>query len=106
MNEYLSTIYTSYYTTPFGKKVWAFLNEHDNKIRMETASDLNHPAVEPLTILLVLEFGEYIRNDHIKQMMSDMVLQIMESRNFHLSSNNIKIHFGDLFDVGSNFSRN
>jgi len=106
MNEYLSTIYSNYYSIPFGKKVWAFLNEHDNKIRMETASDLDHPAVEPLSIILVLEFGDYIRDNNIKLMMEDMVLQIMESRNFHLISNNIKIHFGDLFDVGSNFSRN
>ena len=106
MNEYLSTIYTSYYTTPFGKKIWAFLNEHDNKIRMDTASDLTHPAVEPLTKLLVLEFGEYIRDNNIKQMMSDMVHQIMESRNFHIVSNNFKIHFGDLFDTDSIYSRN
>ena len=106
MGEYISNQYYKDYNTRFGEKVWAFLNFYDNKIRMETASDLNHPAVEPLSKLLVLEFGSYIRNEDIKSMIGNMVLQIMESRNFHLVSDHIKIHFGDLFDTESKYSRN
>ena len=40
MSEYISNQYFKDYKTPFGQKVWSFLNFHDNKIRMETASDL------------------------------------------------------------------
>ncbi len=106
MAEYISNQYYQYYNTPFGKKVWAFLNFHDNKIRMETASDLDHAAVEPLSQLLVSEFGDYIRNEDIKLMIGNMILQIMESRNFHLVSNDTKINFGDLFAAESKYARN
>ena len=106
MLTYNPNQFSNIYNTPFGKDIWKFLNEHDNIIRMETASDLLRPAVEPLSKLLVSNFGKPIREDRTKQMIGHMVRQIMEARNYRIVSNSIKIRFGDLFNVASKYTRN
>jgi len=103
MSDYISNQFSNLYNTPFGREIWDFLNEHDNIIRMETASNLLRPAVEPLSKLLVKRFGSKIREDRVKQMIGHMVRQIMEDRNYKIVSNNIKIRFGDLFTRASKY---
>jgi hypothetical protein len=106
MSSYNPSQFSNIYNTPFGKEVWKFLNEHDNIIRMETASDLLRPAVEPLSKLLVSKFGKAISEDRTKQMIGHMVRQIMVAQNYRLVSSSIKIRFGDLFNVASKYTRN
>ena len=88
-----------------GQDIWKCLNEHDNIIRMETASLLKRPAVEPLSEILVDEIGDDVREDRTKQMIGHMVRQIMEAREFAFHRHNIAIRFGDLFSRGSRYIR-
>ena len=88
-----------------GQEIWKCLNEHDNIIRMETASLLKRPAVEPMSEILVERFGAIVREDRTKQMIGHMVRQVMENRGFALNAHNIVIRFGDLFSRGSRYKR-
>ena len=72
---------------------------------METASDLQRPAVEPLSEVLLKRFGAKVKDDRTKQMIGHMVRQIMESLNYEHFSNNIKIRFGSVFSRASRYSR-
>lgn len=91
--------------TDLGKQVWSWLNEHDNVIRMETASELGRPAVEPLATRLVAHFGQPVREDRIKQMIGHMVRQLLEARGFSLHGQGVKVRLGDLFSVASKYKR-
>ena len=93
------------YDTELGKQSWNFLTNHDNIIRLETASELSKPALEALTNRLIPEFGEPVKNDRIKQMVGHMVRQILEPRGFTLSSSNVKVRFNGLFTRASRYER-
>ncbi|MCK4295291.1 MAG: hypothetical protein KAX28_01375 [Candidatus Marinimicrobia bacterium] len=92
--------------TKLGNDIWNFLNQKENIIRMETASELRHPALESVAGRLLKKFGEAIKNDRIKQMTGHMVRQIMESKGFHLDAQNVKVRFGGLFTKASRYCRN
>ncbi|MFI5020556.1 MAG: hypothetical protein ACHQRJ_02735 [Alphaproteobacteria bacterium] len=77
--------------TALGKTLWQFLNEHDNVIRMETATYLERPAVQPLSPGLLVRFGDEVRQDRVKQMIGRMVRQIMEPRGYHIDRQNVRI---------------
>lgn len=77
--------------TRLGEGLWAFLNEHDNLIRMETATYLERPAVEPLSPGLVERFGDEARQDRVKQMIGRMVRQILEGRGYRIDRQNVRI---------------
>ncbi|MBK7105545.1 MAG: hypothetical protein IPH62_09700 [Ignavibacteriae bacterium] len=106
MINYSPHQFSDLFNTPFGKDLWGFLNEHDNIIRMITASDLQRPAVEPLSEVLLSRFGKKIKDDRTKQMIGHMVRQIMEAYHYYYVSNNIKIRFGSVFNRASKYSRN
>ncbi|GHA62949.1 hypothetical protein GCM10008927_30410 [Amylibacter ulvae] len=74
-----------------GKEIWDFLVRPENIIRMETATYLSRPAIEPLSPFLIERFGDRARQDRLKQMMGHMVRQIMESRGCVLQQGNVKI---------------
>ena len=94
------------FDSPIGSKIWNFLTREDNVIRLETASELERPAVEAIATRLVEEFGEEIRQHRIKQMIGHMTRQIMEAKGFMLSSQNCKVRTGDLFTRGSKYRPN
>jgi hypothetical protein len=75
----------------FGQSLWAFLNERDNLIRMETATYLGRPAVEPLSPGLLERFGEDARQDRAKQMIGRMARQILEERGYRIDRQNVRI---------------
>lgn len=91
--------------TTIGQELWAFLNEHDNLIRMDTASELGRPAVEALATRLVERFGDQVRENRIKQMVGHMARQIMEGRGFALYTQGVKVRTGDLFSTASRYHR-
>ena len=68
------------YETEVGGELWGFLTRPDNVLRMETASQLERAALEPLASGLVTEFGDEVRDDRTKQMLGHMTRQIMEAR--------------------------
>ncbi len=87
-----------------GQDIWDFLNERENVIRMETASYLSRPAVEPLSPFLLQRFGPEIRRDRIKQMIGHMARQIMEARGYALDRSNVKIaRVGNIFASASRY---
>jgi len=91
--------------TPLGLDLWSFLNEPDNVLRMETASELRCPAVEPLAERLVARFGEPVRAHRVKQMIGHMARQVMRRRGFALDRQGVRVRTGDLFSRGSCYQR-
>ena len=89
----------------FATELWRFLNRKENLVRMETASDLRRPAVEPLSKLLVEEFGDEIWERNATQVIGAMTRQIMESRGFAFDMPGVKIRFGELFTAGARYRR-
>ncbi len=79
------------YATPTGQKLWQVLTTEANIARMETASDLDQPALKPVEDILLHEVGEEILADRIKQMTGHMVRQIMESRGYVHDTGDIKL---------------
>jgi hypothetical protein len=87
-----------------GAAIWEFLTGQENIVRMETATYLSRPAIEPMSPLLVEQFGPRISADRIKQMMGHMVRQIMEQRGHRLQQGNVKITSnGNIFSRASRY---
>jgi len=87
-----------------GLALWAFLNESDNLIRMETATSLERPAVEPLSPGLLDRFGEESRQDRVKQMIGRMVRQILEPRGYRIDRQNVRISAAaNIFSSGTRY---
>ena len=89
--EYAAERFMSTYDSEGGAEIWRFLITPENLIRMETATYLSRPAIEPMSPFLVERFGERVRADRTKQMMGHMVRQIMEQRGYQLQQGNVKI---------------
>lgn len=85
-----------------GRRLWEFLNETENFIRMETATFLNRPAVEALAPSLLDRFGGKVREDQVKRMIGHMVRQIMDSSGYEVRSFGVKIRSG-LFKQGTRY---
>ena len=83
--------FSSTYETEQGAEIWEFLNSRENVVRMETATYLFRPAVEPLSPMLFDRFGAHVKIDRIKQMIGHMVRQIMEARGYRIDRNDVRI---------------
>lgn len=106
MYRYRPDKFSSTHATENGDTIWGFLCEETNIVRMETATYLSRPAVEPLSPFLLARFGAAIRQDRIKQMIGHMTRQIMENRGFHLQQSNVKIsRAGNIFSRASRYTR-
>ena len=87
-------------------ELWAFLNEHDNLIRLETASDLRAPAVEGVVRPLLRHFDRNILIEkRVKRFIGFITKQIMLSRGFELESSNVRVGTGNLFTKASRYQR-
>ncbi len=91
MINYNAGRYSTTFANEGGKEIWEFLVNPENLIRMETATYLSRPAIEPLSPFLLERFGDLAKQDRMKQMMGHMVRQIMESRGYVLQQGNVKI---------------
>lgn len=83
--------YSTTFANEGGQEIWEFLADPKNLTRMETATYLSRPAIEPLSPFLLERFGDCVKQDRIKQMMGHMVRQIMENRGYVLQQGNVKI---------------
>jgi len=87
-----------------GQAIWDFLNERETVLRMETASYLGRPAIEPLSPVLLQRFGPAIKRVRLKQMIGHMVRQILEVRGYSLDRSTVKItRIGNVFASGSRY---
>lgn len=91
MLNYQPARFASTYKAENGPAIWTFLNEPENIIRMETATYLSRPAVEPLSPYLLDRFSDAVRKDRLKQMIGHMVRQLLESRGYRVDRNNVRI---------------
>lgn len=90
--EYQPGRFVSTADTPLGRRLWAFLTEHDTIHAMEVASDLGQPAVAGIEEALLAKFGEEVLPDRIKQMIGHMVRQAMEREGFVVDRNDVKLN--------------
>lgn len=91
-NAYRPDKFANEYSTPTGKKLWELLNRPEVIARMETASDLDQPALKPVEDILLHELGDAILPDRMKQMTGHMVRQIMEDRGYIHNASDIKLN--------------
>ena len=86
------------YENIFSKELWEWLNEGDQIIRMQTASDLKRPAVQPLIKFLLVKFAGRIdpankgERFKIKQMMGHMIRQVMEENGYEHDAYNVLVN--------------
>uniref|UniRef100_B0T9C5 Uncharacterized protein n=1 Tax=Caulobacter sp. (strain K31) TaxID=366602 RepID=B0T9C5_CAUSK len=78
--------------TPEGVALWTVLNKDDVIARMETASDLGRPALEPVQDILLEALGEVMMDDRYKQLAGRMVRQILESRGFEHETADVRLN--------------
>jgi hypothetical protein len=88
-----------------GPEIWEFLNRERTLGKLEAASFLNRPAVEPLASDLLEEFGSEILQDPYKQMIGHMVRQIMEAHGYTLVRRDVRIFGNVVFSTGACYGR-
>ena len=106
MDDFEPGRFSDVHGTKLGRDILKFLNDPENVIRMETASELGRPAVEPLGDRMVQRFGANVREDRVKQFIGFAARQVMEARGFRLHAKGVKVRYcGDLFSVASSYRR-
>lgn len=89
---------------PTRQDLWDFINEPDNIVRMETATYLNRPAVEPLSPNLLRRFGQAVRDRQIKQLIGRLVRKVLEPRGYRIDRQNVKIiRNNNIFKSGTRY---
>ena len=101
--EYRADKFSDLSELKLGKDLWAFLNTHDNVVRMETAVELGKTPAEALAKALVENFDDDVRVDRVKQMIGHMIRQVMENHGFQLSTQNRKVGNSRLFTKASSY---
>ncbi|TRD03774.1 hypothetical protein FJV76_14125 [Mesorhizobium sp. WSM4303] len=100
---YVPQNFRDLWETDLGKELWDFLKQHDNLIRMETATLLERAAVEPLAAGLIAEFGDEVADDRVKQMIGHMVKQIMAALGYKPDRSALRITRPSLFTSGTTY---
>ena len=80
------------YESAEGQKLWKVLNREDVVLRMETASELGHPALAAVEDILLYELDSVILGDRFKQMAGRMTKQILEHRGFVHEASGIRLN--------------
>ncbi|MBD3664393.1 hypothetical protein [Sulfitobacter aestuariivivens] len=87
-----------------GASLWAYLQEEKTILRMETATYLGRPAIEPLSPDLLDRFGSRVAHHQKKQMIGHMTRQVLEARGFRLDRSGVRIKRpGNIFFSGSRY---
>lgn len=97
--------FTDLAETELGLELWRFLNDRDNILRMQTASELKRAAVAAAATRLVEQFGDAVRQPRVKQMIGHMTKQVMEHNGFGPDTHNVRVRVGGLFSRGSRYKR-
>lgn len=109
--KYIAGSFSDVFNTDLGQRVWAYLNEPTTVAQMETATLLGRPAAEPLGCLstppsapgLVEQFGEGVRKDRIKQMIGNMIRQVMEARGYRIDRQNVRMRDENMFSSATRY---
>jgi hypothetical protein len=91
------------YESERGKAIWEFLIRPDNVLRMQTATDLDRAAVEPLGKGLLAEFGVEVAEDRMKQFIGHATRQVMEALGYFLDRQGMRITSENMFASASRY---
>jgi hypothetical protein len=91
------------YESERGQAIWKFLIRPDNIIRMQTATDLDRAAVEPLGKGLLAEFGVEVAEDRMKQFIGHATRQVMEALGYFLDRQGMRITGENMFASASRY---
>ena len=83
--------------------IYTFMTHPVNVIRMQTATELERVAIEPLGKYLVKEFGEDVVDDRVKQHIGHLARQIMEYIGYRHDRKALQITRPGLFASGSTY---
>ena len=90
--------------TDLGSKLWVFLNQADNVLRMITASELDRPAVEAVAPYLEEEFGPAaISADRVKQTIGHMIRQVLEEHGLQVDAQGLRVRAGTVFSKATRY---
>jgi hypothetical protein len=89
--------------TPFGQALWAFLKRKDVVLSMLVATQLGHPAVEPLSVGLLKEFGPGLEELFHKRLVFSMIDQIMKAVGCKVARKAHRISGIGLFTTGTRY---
>jgi hypothetical protein len=95
--------YRDLYESERGKAIWKFLIRPDNIVRMQTATELDRAAVEPLGKGLLAEFGVEVAEDRMKQFIGHATRQIMEALGYFLDRQGMRITGENMFASASRY---
>jgi hypothetical protein len=90
--------------TELANDIWDFLREPENLDLSQQAVKTDRPVVENLADSLINKFEEEVRDPQIKQMIGNMVKQIMKQMGYTLKEKGIKCKKGDLFTAGATYT--
>ena len=91
MSSYQPGVFAVLYNSPFGQKIWKFLNRDEVVAALETASRLGKPAVAGIEEAVLSAFGEKVLENRVKQMIGHMVRQVLERRGWALEQSEVKV---------------
>ncbi|MDH5679968.1 MAG: hypothetical protein OEZ36_00155 [Spirochaetota bacterium] len=96
------------FQTDLGQKLWLFLNTEEIVIRLKTASDLKRPAAESIETSLIDKFKDHaqyndLSNNRYKQMIGNMIRQVLEAKGYKHDKYGVKIRNGKLFSTASRY---
>ncbi|WP_157692231.1 hypothetical protein [Burkholderia pseudomallei] len=103
--SYVPGVYEALAATELGKRIWIFLNESENRLRMRTASDLGRPALEALEEPLLERFRQDVLPDRVKQMIGHMARQVMEAEGYVIDAQHVKLTGGAPFSRATRYKR-
>lgn len=95
--------FRSTFQGPWGTHVWEFLNQKRNLAIMETATLGGFPPLELLDGKLAKRFGLHDWTNRRKQMVGDMVRQILLGTYWYTKGGTITIPHGLIFSHGMTY---
>ena len=115
MDKYDAEIFITHYNkNKIWKTLWKYLNTKESIIRMQTASDLDRPAIEGVIEEIENNFGEYFPDikknrgeyDKIKQMIGHMIKKVMLKNNYSWIEYNVRVkNYNYYYTEGKKFNR-
>jgi hypothetical protein len=105
MNAYEPGVFAGDAGTDLGKRLWTFVNNPENIVRMNTATALERPAVEGIEEELLHDFADAVLDDRTKQMIGHMVRQVMERNGYVIAVQNVKMTSGAPFSRATRYKR-
>jgi len=103
--EYAPQNFRSLAESDLGQELWRVLTRLDNVLRMQTATDLEQAAVEPLGPELLERFSTFVNDERVKQMVGHMARQIMERLGYEIDRPGIRIMRDSLFTTAARYRR-